>query len=79
MPTATRDPLREEFDFFTAHQVELVEKYAGKAIVIRGGAVESAYGTPLEAFLEARARFAPGTFMVQVCAPGPSAYSLTLS
>lgn len=69
----------KELAFFIAHQDELVAKYRGKALVIRGGNVEGAYASPLEAYLCAQKQFPIGTFMIQPCEPGPGAYTVTLN
>lgn len=68
-----------ELKYFIAHQDELVRKHAGKALVLRGEEVVGAYETPLEAYLEAQQRFPVGTFMIQPCAPGPAAYTVTIN
>ena len=68
-----------ELNYFKAHQDELVAKYNGKSLVIRGENVEGAYESALQAYLEAQKRFPVGTFMIQPCEPGPSAYTVTIS
>ena len=69
----------KELDFFIAHQDELVAKHRGQTLVIRGDHIEGAYSSPLEAYLAAQAQFPLGTFMIQPCEPGPSAYTVTIS
>ncbi len=69
----------KELAFFISHQDELVAKYVGHSLVIRGEQIEGVYATPLEAYLAAQERFPLGTFMVQPCEPGPSAYTVTIS
>lgn len=68
-----------ELNYFIAHQDELVAKHLGKTLVIRGENVESAYRSPLEAYLSAQKQFPVGTFMIQPCEPGPSAYTVTIN
>lgn len=68
-----------ELNYFVAHQDELVAKHRGKTLVLRGESVEGVYSSPLEAYVEAQKRFPLGTFMVQPCEPGPSAYTVTIS
>jgi hypothetical protein len=68
-----------ELKYFIAHQDELVAKHRGKVLVIRGENVEGAFGSALEAYLSAKARFDVGTFMIQPCEPGPSAYTVTIN
>ena len=67
-----------ELTYFITHQQELVSKYDGKALVIRGNEVVGVFDTPLEAYLEAQKHYEPGTFMIQPCAPGPEAYTVTI-
>jgi hypothetical protein len=67
-----------ELTYFITHQSELVAKYDGKALVLRGDALVGVYDTPLQAYLEAQKQFEPGTFMIQPCAPGPEAYTVTI-
>ena len=69
----------KELAFFIAHQDELVAKHLGKVLVIRGEQVEGAYDSALAAYLSAEERFQPGTFMLQPCQPGPSAYTVTIN
>ena len=68
-----------ELAYFIAHQDELVAKYPQKVIVLQGTEVRGACDTPLQAYLDASARFEPGTFMLQRCEPGSAAYTVTLS
>lgn len=68
-----------ELKYFIAHQDELVQKYRGQTLVIRGEAVVGVYSTPLNAYLAAQREFQPGTFMIQRCEPGPEAYTVTIN
>jgi hypothetical protein len=69
----------KEFRYFTEHQDELVAKHRGQVLTIKGEEVIGVFGSALEAFLETSKTLAPGTFMLQPCEPGPSAYTITLS
>ena len=69
----------EELDYFIANQEDLVRKYRGKTLVIRGQEVCGVYQNALEAYLEAQKTYEIGTFMLQPCEPGPSAYTVTIS
>ncbi len=69
----------KELDFFIANQDDLVSRYFGQILVIKGQEVVGAYRSPLEAYLEASKRFAPGSFAIQPCRPGPDAYTVTVS
>jgi hypothetical protein len=70
---------QEEMDFFRRNQSELVDQYKGQVLVIRGSEIVGAYGSALDAFTEAVKKYAPGTFMIQPCQPGPDAYTVTVS
>lgn len=72
------DMFDTELEYFIAHQDELVAQHRGKALVIRGEHVEGAYPSPLVAYLAAKAQFPVGTFMIQPCEPGPSAYTVSI-
>ena len=69
----------KELKYFIDNQVELVAKYGGKILVLRGEKVEGIYNSPIEAYLSAKKRFPVGTFMIQPCESGPSAYTVTIS
>jgi nitrogenase molybdenum-iron protein alpha/beta subunit len=71
------EALRKEFEYYLAHQNELVEKYNGKVIVIKNGAVIGVYDSDIEAITETAKEHELGTFLVQVCEPGPSSYRQT--
>ena len=66
-----------ELAFFITNQNELVSKFNGKTLLIRGDELVGVFNTALEAYLDAQKRFEPGTFMIQQCAPGPEAYTVT--
>jgi len=67
--------LENEFKYFLEHQAELVKKYNGKFLVIRGESVEGAYNTHLEAYTEAKKNYELGTFLIQHCLIGEESYS----
>lgn len=69
----------QELAFFIAHQDELVQKFRGKILVLRGENVEGVYDSPLEAYLCAQKQFPVGTFMIQPCQSGRSAYSVSIN
>lgn len=65
------------FDYYLAHQDDLVEKYDGKFIVIRNDTVLGAYGDEATAIRETTKTHAIGTFLVQRVSPGDTAYTQT--
>jgi hypothetical protein len=69
--------LQKEFEYYRAHQDELVKKYNGKFVVIKGAEVLGAYGTPRQAVEETQKNHDLGTFLVQKCTPGDKDYTAT--
>ena len=64
-------PLQKEFEYYVANQKELVTKYRGRFVVIKGDKVVGDYANELEAVTEASKSHQLGTFLVQKCEPGP--------
>lgn len=71
--------LENELRYFIKNQKELVEKYNGKVLILIGENVADVYDTVLEAFVEAQKKHKLGTFMIQECKPGPSAYTVEVN
>lgn len=67
--------LRDEFQYFLAHQDELVQKYRGKVLVIKNQQVIGVYDSDADAYYAAKAEHELGTFLIQRCDPGPEAYT----
>lgn len=76
-PKAAQEPLMEEFEYYLEHQEEMVAKYNGKVIAIKGQEVLGAYESELEALTETRETHELGTFLIQRVSPGPEAYTHT--
>ncbi len=70
-------PLKKEFEWYIAHQAELVEQYNGKFIVIKNGEILGAYDNELTAITETQKVHKLGTFLVQFVSPGTTAYTQT--
>lgn len=70
--------LQAEFDYFIQNQDDLVASYGGKVIVIKNQRVIGAYDTEWEAYVETQKEHELGTFLIQACEPGPSAYTAVL-
>lgn len=70
------DIVHKEFLYYLAHQDELVEQYNGKVIVLHQHQVVGVYGSYGEAHLEAIKQYEPGKFILQLCSPGPEAYTI---
>ena len=69
--------LTDDFEFYLAHQDEIVEKYDGKFIVIKDGEVLGAYDDELTAIAETQKTHKLGTFLVQRVSPGTDDYTQT--
>lgn len=69
----------EELDFFIKNQEDFVKRYSGKALVIKGKELCAVYNTPLEAYLQVERDNQLGKVMIQVCLPGPDAYTATIN
>jgi hypothetical protein len=74
----SESPLKHEFDYYLAHQAELVAKFNGKFVVIKDDQVVGPYPDELTAIADARKQgHAVGTFLVQFVSPGDAAYKQT--
>jgi hypothetical protein len=70
-------PLEKEFNYYLAHQAELVAKYNGKVLAIVGEEVIGVYDSDIAAIEDALKSREMGTFLVQKCSPGEESYSQT--
>jgi hypothetical protein len=73
----SKSQLKDEFDYYLANQDELVGKYAGRVIAIKGGKVLGDYDDELTAVTETQKEHKIGTFLVQRVTPGDAAYTQT--
>ena len=69
--------LDNEFKYYLDHQEELLPTYSGKYVMIVGNKVVGAYDTIGEAYYREKSEFGLGNFLVQLCTPGDSAYTVT--
>lgn len=69
--------LKAEFDYYLAHQAELVDKHAGKVVVIKDQQVIGVFDDEITAMEETRKKHKLGTFLVQKAEPGTDSYSQT--
>lgn len=65
------------FEYYLAHQDELVERYNGKYLVITANGVANAFGpeSDMEAYYYGKKHYGLGNFILQLCTPGPDAYT----
>ena len=73
-----QDPLKKDLDWYIANQKELAEKYNGKILLIVDQKLIRAFDDMAAAYAEALKTYAPGTFTLQPCSPGPDSYTLML-
>jgi hypothetical protein len=69
----------KELEYFIANQERLVREYEGKTLVLRGEEVVGVHPNTLDAYLDAKKRYEPGTFMIQPCVKGADAYTVTIT
>lgn len=69
--------LEKEFEYYIKHQNELLQKYDNRYIVIVGSKVVGDYASNEEALVEAKKTFQLGSFLIQKCTEGDSAYTYT--
>src|SRR3970040_604547 len=70
-----RSPLKDEFEWYLAHQDEMVAKHNGKFVVIKDAEVLGVYDDQYTAVVETQKKHALGTFLVQKVEPGKAGYT----
>lgn len=68
--------LEKLFQWYLDNQLELVEKYNGKYLVIKDNQVVDTYDDENTAYFEAEAKYGLGNFILQLCTPGEEAYTI---
>ncbi len=69
--------LMEEFDFYRAHQDDMVAKYDGKVVAIKDCKVLGAYDSYLDALENTSEQHEVGTFLLQRVSEGDADYTAT--
>ena len=69
--------LEQEFSFYLKNQNSLLQKYRNKFVVIVGEEVIGSYTSNEEALYQTRKNHQLGTFLIQKCTEGGSAYTYT--
>jgi hypothetical protein len=72
------DPLKKNLDWYIANQQELSARYNGKVLLIVDQKLIAAFDSMGEAYTTALKTYAPGSFTLQPCSPGPESYTLVL-
>jgi hypothetical protein len=70
-------PLEKEFQYYLAHQQELVSKYDGKVVVIRDQKVIGTFDDEMSAIAETSKQHPLGTFLVQTVSAGSAGHTQT--
>jgi hypothetical protein len=68
-------PLKREFDFYLAHQAELVKDHNGKYVVIKDQKVVGVYDDQASALSETVKNHDLGSFLVQKVEPGEQSHT----
>lgn len=69
--------LKQEFDYYIAHQNELVKDHEGKFIVIKDKKIIGSYDSEIEAYQDAQKSYELGSFLIQKVEKGEGNYSQT--
>ncbi|MCL1946067.1 MAG: DUF5678 domain-containing protein [Chitinivibrionia bacterium] len=69
--------LDKEFNYYLKHQNELLEKYNNRYLVIVGENVVGDYDKLEDALQRSGEKYKLGTFLIQECTEGDSAYTAT--
>ncbi len=69
--------LDKEFQYYLTNKEELIKKYLGKFLIIKGESVVDVFDSELEAYSFGTSKFSLGTFLIQQCLPGDENYNQT--
>jgi hypothetical protein len=69
--------LEKEFSYYLSHQNELLKTYNKRFLVIIGEKVVGDYETQERALFDSMKKYKMGTFLIQECTEGDSAYTAT--
>ncbi len=72
----TRKMISKLFQYYLDNQSDLVKKYNGKYVVITKDCKVEAYDNEDEAYFQSEQKYGLGNFLLQLCTPGDSAYTL---
>ncbi|MES2386808.1 MAG: hypothetical protein V4543_02300 [Bacteroidota bacterium] len=63
--------LKKEYNWYLDNQDELLKRYNGRELVIKGQKVRKDFPNLTDALLWGNKNFEPGTFIIQLCEPEP--------
>lgn len=78
MSEQARENLLKEFQYYLENQLEMVDKYDGRVIVLKNNQVIGEYATVPEAVYTTRKEHPMGTFLVQRVSKGSKDYTVKL-
>ena len=68
-----------ELNYFIKNQEDLLKKYGGRVLIIKGEEIVSSHDNQLDAYLEAQESGQLGEVMIQNCVPGKDAYTVSIA
>jgi hypothetical protein len=71
------EDLQKEYDYYLEHRTELLEKFNGKVLVVKGQAVIGVFDSELEALQKTSQSHELGTFLIQKCDPTEESHTQT--
>jgi len=69
--------LQKEYDYYLAQKLELLKRYNGKVLVIKGQTVIGVFDSELEALQQTAGTHELGTFLIQKCDPTEESHTQT--
>lgn len=69
--------LDNEYKYYLDHQQELLQRYNGRVLVIRGDSVVGDFDSQAAAYLDSIKKYELGSFLIQECTDGNSGYTQT--
>ena len=72
------EALKKEFEYYLAHQEEIVAQYDGRVVVIKGCQVIGDYEDYLDAITDTKREHESGTFLPQKVSAGDSEYTVAI-
>ena len=71
--------LVDAFEYYLAHQDEIVEKHDGRVVAIKNRTVLGDYEDEITAIVETQKKHKLGTFIVQRVSPGEGDYTVSFA
>jgi hypothetical protein len=75
--TKSTPNLKKELEYYIENQMDLVQQYLGKYIVIKDQKVIGVYDMEIDAYFDTQKEHELGSFLIQHCTPGKESYTQT--